>query len=94
MNKNLLLWGKGTDLQILACYPGTKIESHGRFELSAAEMRKKEGDEAINQDVPPKERLSDEELLKTGLASIHAENKDAHGSSYCEAQSLRDLNGY
>ena len=39
-----------------------------RKRLSAVVMRKKEGDEVINRDVPPEEKLSDEELLKIGLA--------------------------
>ena len=39
-----------------------------RKRLSAVVMRKKEGDEMINRDVPPEEKLSDEELLKIGLA--------------------------
>ena len=46
-----------------------------RKRLSAAGLRKREGDEAISRDVLLEDGLSDEELLKVQLASLHSQQR-------------------
>ena len=51
---------------------------------SAAEMRKKGGDEAVSRDVPTEERLSDKELLRIGLERMNETNKERwRKAPYC-----------